>query len=291
MKTRKGERDFMTKFGPKHTRLGISSYTFPFLSGVNPEQKPAQVLTPWQLIDKAEALKVDCVQFSDNLPLETFSCAQWEEIRDYAADKKIVLENGMRCMTPDRLQLYIHISAQMQVKLLRVITDGGDYTPDMAEIVKTVRSCLPLLEENSIVLGIENHDRFLAQEYAEMMEQIHHPLVGLVVDSTNSLSQEESIDEVLHYMAPYCVCFHVKDYTICRSNSGVGLSITGKPAGEGRQKIPHILHVLRQQAKCDFSTILESWMECGETLQETLTREECWAAQSIAYLRDLIPSE
>ncbi len=274
----------------KQTWLGISSYTYPFLSGVNPEQKPAQVLTPWQLIDKAKALGVHGVQFSDNLPLEDFTCDEWEGIRDYAADRKIVLENGMRCMTPDRLRTYIDISARMQVKLLRVITDGGGYEPDMAEIVETVKACLPLLEENSLVLGIENHDRFLAQEYAEMMEQIHHPLVGLVVDSTNSLSQEESIDEVLHYMAPYCVCFHVKDYTICRSNSGVGLSITGRPAGEGRQRIPYILHTLKKEAKCDFSTILESWMECADTLEETLAREERWAEQSVAYLKTLIPS-
>ena len=76
----------------------------------------------------------------------------------------------------------------------------------------------PCLERHGLTLGIENHDRFLAHEYAEMIAQIGHPLVGTVVDSTNSLSTEEPIDEVLQYMEPYCVCFHVKDYTIQRSN-------------------------------------------------------------------------
>ena len=71
-----------------------------------------------------------------------------------------------------------------------------------------------------------------------MIAQIGHPLVGLVVDGANSLSTEEPIDEVLQYMAPYCVCFHVKDYTIQRSNSGVGLAITGMPPGRGVSPSP-----------------------------------------------------
>ncbi|MBC5725227.1 sugar phosphate isomerase/epimerase [Agathobaculum sp. NSJ-28] len=272
------------------TWLGISSFTYPFLSGVNPAQRPAQPLTPLGLIDKAVALDVGCVQYSHNLPFDDFSDATLDEIRVYAQERGILLEAGMKGMTPARLERYIDISARLGVSMLRGITDAAGYEPPMEETVRVVRGVLPRLERHGLTLGIENHDRFLAHEYAEMIAQIGHPLVGLVVDSTNSLSTEEPIDEVLQYMAPYCVCFHVKDYTIQRSNSSVGLAITGMPAGQGRQPIPKILDYLKREAPRDFSTVLESWMACCPTLEQTLSQEEDWAEQSVAYLRQLIPA-
>lgn len=114
-----------------------------------------------------------------------------------------------------------------------------------------------------------------------------HPLFGLVVDSTNSLSTEETMDEVLRWMVPYCVCCHIKDYVIKRSNSGVGLAIVGAPAGQGRQRIPELLERLRCEARQDFSTILESWMECCPTMEEMLAQEDRWARESVAYLQVL----
>ena len=196
----------------KNTWLGLSSYTYPFLSGVNPKQRPASPLTPVQLIDRAVELGVHCVQFSDNMPLA---------------------------------------------------------------------------EQCGVTLAVENHDRLLARDYAELAALTDHPLFGRVVDSTNSLSTEETMDEVLRWMAPYCVCCHIKDYVIKRSNSGVGLAIVGAPAGQGRQRIPELLERLRCEARQDFSTILESWMECCPTMEETLAQEDRWARESVAYLQVL----
>ena len=170
------------------TWLGISSFTYPFLSGVNPAQRPAQPLTPLGLIDKAVALDVGCVQYSHNLPFDDFSDATLDEIRVYAQERGILLETGMKGMTPARLERYIDISARLGVSMLRGITDAAGYEPPMEETVRVVRGVLPRLERHGLTLGIENHDRFLAHEYAEMIAQIGHPLVGLVVDSTNSLS-------------------------------------------------------------------------------------------------------
>lgn len=273
--------------GSKRTWLGLSSYAYPFLSGINPLQQPTEPLTPIWLIDKAAKLNVNCVQFSDNLPLEGLSDAELATIRDYAVDHGVLLENGMRCMTPERLRRYIEISGIMNMSLLRIIVDGVNYEPTQKEIIQVLREAIPLAEQVGVVLGVENHDRLLAREYAEIVSELNHPLVGLVVDSTNSLSTEESIDEVLHWMAPYCVCCHIKDYIIKRSNSGVGLAIVGSPAGKGRQQIPMILARLRNEAKRDFSTILESWMECCPTMEETLMKEENWVLESISYLQSL----
>lgn len=271
----------------KNTWLGLSSYTYPFLSGVNPKQRPASPLTPVQLIDRAAELGVHCVQFSDNMPLEGLTDSELDAIRDHAAAQGVLLENGMRCMTPERLERYIRLSERMRVRLLRIIIDGPGYEPDRDTILRTIRAALPLAEQCGVTLAVENHDRLLAREYAELAVLTDHPLFGLVVDSTNSLSTEETMDEVLRWMAPYCVCCHIKDYVIKRSNSGVGLAIVGAPAGQGRQRIPELLERLRCEARQDFSTILESWMECCQTMEETLAQEDRWARESVAYLQVL----
>ena len=57
-----------------------------------------------------------------------------------------------------------------------------------------------------------------------------------------------------------------------------------------RQPIPKILDYLKREAPRDFSTVLESWMACCPTLEQTLSQEEDWAEQSVAYLRQLIPA-
>ena len=50
---------------------------------------------------------------------------------------------------------------------------------------------------------------------------------------------------------------------------------------------PELLERLRCEARQDFSTILESWMECCPTMEETLAQEDRWARESVAYLQVL----
>ena len=159
---------------------------------------------------------------------------------------------------------------------------GGIVTTDGKHIVcgKLIRS--------GVVLGIENHDRFSASEYAELIETLNHPQVGLTIDTVNSLSHEESLDEVLKYMAPYCVCLHMKDYVIRRYNGGGGLKITGASLGTGRLDIHRCYEECRIKSDRNFNIILESWMEPCETLEETLRIENEWAISGVSYLKTII---
>ena len=67
------------------------------------------------------------------------------------------------------------------------------------------------------------------------MERLDSRRYGIVLDTTNSLSQEETVEEVLNWLAKYTVCLHFKDYTIVRSPGSVGLQIVGTPVGRGRR--------------------------------------------------------
>ena len=271
----------------KH-RIGISSFTYCFACGTRPDHKQERVMTPLELIDKAVALGVQVVQFGDNMPMEKCSTDELDMIRTYAEEHGIELEAGMRKATPERLAEYIDISKRIGARVLRVITDGPDFQPDLEEFCRILSAAVPQLEESGVCLGIENHDRFSAQEYAAMVETVGHPQVRLTVDSVNSLSHEETVSEVLKYMAPYCICLHMKDYVIKRYNGGGGLKVTGACLGTGRLDAQNFYEECRTRSDSGFSVILESWMEPCETLEETLQREEDWAEKSVEYLKKMI---
>ena len=271
----------------KH-KIGISSFAYCFARGSRSFFKPQQIMTPHDLIDKAVALEVGAVQFGDNMPLEAYTDEELEQIRIHAEKCGIELEAGMRKATAERLSEYIRITHIIGGSVLRVITDGIGFTPDMHDFCRILASVIPQLEESGVVLGIENHDRFSAREYAQMVETINHPQVGLTVDTVNSLSHEEHIDEVLKYMAPYCVCLHMKDYVIKRYNGGGGLKITGASLGTGRLDIRRCYEECRIKSNRDFNVILESWMEPGETLEETLRIEDEWVHMGVSYLKTIL---
>lgn len=271
-------------------KIGVSSFTFNIACGTIPSQRPAHPLDAFGLIERAAKLGAEVLQFGDNLPLENYTGEELEKIRLLAQQRGLELEAGMREATPERLERYIDITRRIGAKILRIIIDGkiGGYEPEIPEICAVLRSVIPKLEETGVVLGIENHDRLYAREFEEIIQGVSHPQIGLTVDTTNSLSLEEPVEQVLSCMAPYCVCLHMKDYDIVRNQGGIGLKIIGACPGEGRQDIRRCIAVCREKAGRSFNIILESWMEPCGTLEASLAQEEAWAAAGIRYLREVL---
>lgn len=272
-------------------KIGISSFAYCFACGARAFEKPDHIMTPFELIDKAVTHGAEAVQFGDNMPLEIYDDEELEKIGVYAEERGIELEAGMRKATAERLSDYIHITSKIGARVLRLITDGLDgFEPDFQECCQILRSVVPLLEQTGVVLGIENHDRFHAREYAKMAETVNHPQIGLTIDTVNSLSLEEPVGEVLEYMAPYCVCLHMKDYVIKRNNGRCGLKITGACPGTGRLDIKRCYDECRMRSNSDFNIIIESWMEPCDTLEETLQVEDEWAREGVRFLKNLVSS-
>ena len=266
-------------------KVGISSFAYSFAIGSRPYDKPERLMTPFDLMDKATSLGAEVVQFGDNLPLEHYDDSVLNEIRSYAEERGLELELGMRKATPDRIAEHVRITEKIGGRFLRVITDGADYKPTYDECLKVFAETATLLEEAGVTIGIENHDRFKTREYAKMVKSLNHPLIGMTVDTLNSMSIEESIDEVLDNAAPFCACLHIKDYEIKRYNGGGGLKISGTCLGTGRLDLQKCIERCREESRYSFNIILESWMEPCETLAETLRKEDEWARAGIDQLK------
>lgn len=264
-------------------QLGISTYTYGWAIGV-PGNLPAKPLTELDLLRKAQAFGLRLVQFGDNLPLHELPADRLHALQEQAATMGITLEIGARGLTSEHLQWYIQISEKLSARLLRFVIDAPGYEPDLNQIVRIIQDQLSELKARQIILGLENHDRLKAQEFAHIIDQINSPYVGICLDSVNSMGAGEGLEQIVATLAPYTVNLHVKDFGIQRLPHLMGFQIDGRPAGQGRLNVPWLLGKLAAYGRCQ-TAVLEQWVVPEAELAETLRKEEAWATESIQYLR------
>lgn len=267
-------------------RLGISSYTYTWAIGV-PGNLPDQRLDATGLISKAAKLGVSCVQIADNLPLHMLSDDQLENLSEHAAQSGIAIEVGTRGLTPDNLHTYLNLAEKLKSPILRMVVDSKDYHPGKDEIISIIKDYLPELEKRNIRLAIENHDRFTARTFADIIEGVGSDLVGICLDSVNSMGAGEGIETVVDILGPLTVNLHIKDFSVQRVYHMMGFTIEGKPAGQGMLPIEEIVGMLESYQRCE-SAILELWTPPEKTINETIAKEDKWAVESINYLFKVI---
>ena len=206
-------------------QLGISSYTYGW--GIDKDFNETAHLNELDLIEKAVHFEVSLLQLGDNLPIHA-----WEEERLKVFEKalkknNISLELGARGLTEAHLQKYIALCKRFETGILRFVTDGTDWEPSINEIAGIITNHLPLLKENHITLALENHDRFKATEYVEIMDRVKSDHVGICLDTVNSMGAGESAEYIVDTLAPFTVNLHIKDFGIARLPHKQGFIIDG----------------------------------------------------------------
>lgn len=264
-------------------QLGISTYTYGWAVGV-PGNRPASPMDEQALLDRAVDFGVRLVQFGDNLPLHQLSSERLAALKHRAETEGITFELGARGLTPAHLQQYIELAGYFTSRLLRFVIDQGNYEPNVNEVVTVLREAVPLLDQYGVRLGLENHDRLRAQEFADIVERVGSPNVGICLDSVNSMGAGEGLQEVVRTLAPYTVNLHVKDFGIERLPHLMGFRIDGRPAGEGMLNIPWLVEQVAPYGRCQ-TAILEQWVVPDEDLSATIAKEAHWAEMSIENLK------
>ncbi len=263
---------------------GISSYTYTWAIGV-PGKEPKNPMTIFQLIEKAAEFGINVVQVADNLPLDQFSETELLKIRNFALDRNIQIEVGSKKMTDENLNQYIEIASFFKSPIVRFVIDGENFQPGLEEIHSIIKNAVPLLKENKIILAIENHDRFKAVEFAEMVEKAESEYVGICLDSVNSMGAGEGLETVIGKLAPLTVNLHVKEFSVKRVFHKMGFVIEGCPLGEGMLPVAELLQ--KVSTRCQ-SAILEQWTPPEESMEKTIEKETRWAEISINYLKSML---
>jgi len=268
-------------------KLGVGTYTFTWAIGVAGHE-PRVPLDAVGLLERAVGLGVRLVQIADNLPMDRMSAPELDAIRKKAVERGIELELGTRGIAPGHLSRYLEIAGRLESSMLRTVVDTAHHRPDPDEVVETLRSIVPALEQAGVRLAIENHDRFSASVLAGIIRRIGSDRVGVCLDTVNSLGALEGPDVVVETLGSHVINLHIKDFTIFRQNHMMGFIVEGRPAGEGMLDVPWLLNRLRATGQCP-NAILELWTPPGSNLDETMVREAAWADQSVRYLRRFIP--
>jgi sugar phosphate isomerase/epimerase len=168
-----------------------------------------------------------------------------------------------------------------------MVIDGQNFEPDVMEISAIISDFLPEFKSRNIKLAIENHDRFKAREFEKIIQNAGSDLVGICLDSVNSMGAGEGFEEVAGILIPYTINFHVKDFTIRRVSHKMGIIIEGAPAGKGLLNISEVVDRLNEKGQCN-SAILELWTPPENDIESTVLKENLWATESIEYLKKII---
>jgi 3-oxoisoapionate decarboxylase len=268
-------------------RLGLSSFAYAWAVGV-PGHRPAQPLTPLGLLQKAKALGVTLVQFGDNLPLLSLPTRDRDECFAWAEAHGVSIELGTRGLDESNLVAHLDLARRARASFLRLVVDARGCEPSPGEVVERLRPLLGRFADAGVQLGIENHDRFPVQTLVGIIERLGPAQVGIVLDTVNSLGALEGPETVVRTLTPYTLNLHVKDFVIERVPSQMGFTITGCPVGLGRLDVPWLLDQVRAVGR-DINAIVELWPPPQPTLEATIALEHDWAAQSVHYLRRLLP--
>jgi sugar phosphate isomerase/epimerase len=160
--------------------------------------------------------------------------------------KNALLESGMRCEIDtsdtrlENLLKMLDVAGKVNAECLRVYTK---YPPPLqSQITRTVedlRAVIPALERTGITLVFENHEDFQGKVIADILNQVHHPLVRALYDYGNSQMVCEEPLNALEAMAPFVSTVHVKDHVVVvgPEHAWGNLWVQGVPMGQGRLPI------------------------------------------------------
>ena len=268
-------------------RLGIGSYAFAWACGV-PGYRPAEMLTHAGLLQRARDLGVRLVQICDNLPLDRLSASEIDALATLAADLGIAIEVGTRGIAPANVERHIALAERFESPILRVVVDTATEHPSPDDVVEAVRPFLPRLASGRVILAIENHDRFRAAVLRDILERLASGRVGICLDTVNSFGALEGPEAVVGVLGPWVVNLHIKDFAVARVAHSMGFVVEGRPAGQGVLDVPWLLAALRAHGR-EWNAILELWTPPQPRIEDTIRLEAAWAAESVAYLRTLVP--
>jgi len=265
---------------------GISSYTYTWAIGVAGSM-PEDPLTAKGLIDKAVSTGVNLVQFADNLPMEDLKIKELISLKEYADSKHISIEMGGRGLTPAHTLKCLETAQKLDSPLLRMVIDANRFEPDLSTVISIIKELVPELQSRNIRIAIENHDRFKACEFEKIIQSVGSDMVGICLDSVNSMGAGEGFETVCDMLIPYTFNLHVKDFRIFRMSHKMGFLIEGRPAGQGMIDIERLFERVEDTGLCH-SAILELWTPPAETLGDTIRKESEWAETSIRYMKSFL---
>jgi len=266
-------------------KLGIGSYAFMWSIGFD-DVKPAKPMTAMGLLEKSNELGIKLVQYAPNCPLGNLTEQELDNLLQKAKEWGIALELAAGELEKESLEKHIKLAQRIGSPLVRSLLVLDGKRAPIADCIVPLRAVLPSFEKAGLQLAIENvHTP--AMELRKMFEDFNHPLLGIILDTTNNLQVSEGYKYVAEQTAPYLMGLHMKDFVMKRYWNWMGFTCEGAPAGQGQTDLPWLLETFKASPH-DYNIVLEQWPPEQKDLEETIRLEHAWAQESIAYLHRFV---
>jgi 3-oxoisoapionate decarboxylase len=268
-------------------RIGVGSWTYPWAVGTVPDHPPKEPMSPNTLVRAAAELRVQVVQIADNLPLDGLTSQELQSLRESAQAFGIELQVGTRGIGQHHLLNYLRIAEKLQATLVRSLGGWPGNPAPLLEIQRNINAVLPAFIDAGAVLALENYEVYPTADLARLVNTVASPSFGICLDVTNSFGALESAEEILDNLAPLTINVHLKDFAIERTNYLMGFTCVGRPIGQGQLPLELILSRLAKFNRRP-DLIVELWPPAQKTLDDTVSMEKAWAAESVRYLRTFV---
>jgi sugar phosphate isomerase/epimerase len=238
-------------------RLGIDSFSV-----------RSQGWDAFQVLDYAAKLGLDNVHFSERAHLGSLDPAELAKIHDYARERDVTLEVGMRSFNKFSATFDVSLGTgeQQLLDMLEAanIVDSpivrcfvgmqsdrsGPHSVEqlIEETIRTLKAVAPQAEAAGIAIAVENHGMgdLLAPELRDVIEAVGSTHVRVCLDTGNPVYAAEDAVYATEVLAPYTVSTHLRDTRAWLTPTGA--MVQWVPAGRGSVDLPRIIAILQDQA-------------------------------------------
>jgi sugar phosphate isomerase/epimerase len=198
------------------------------------------------------------------------------------------LGSGAKPEAAKDLIAHIAIAKDVGARVMRICCGGRRTRPaswpeHKARLLPLLREIVRPASEAGVVLAIENHLDFLADELVELIEEIGSPWLGVCLDTANNLRLLEDPAAVTVKLAPYTRATHLKDCAAWRGNPRDFAFWPSTPLGQGIIDIPAVIESLTKAGYLGLLAIEIDYLhpKWGED-------EEGAIAESVRYLKQVL---
>ena len=125
-----------------------------------------------------------------------------------------------------------------------VFDKADDYPAFVTRAEATLRRAEPAARAAKVVLAVENHKDFRADEQVDLLQAVGSEWVGVCVDTGNNLALLDDPVEAVKALAPLARTVHLKDVGL--EEAADGFRMAEVPLGRGCLDLPAMVKALRQ---------------------------------------------
>src|SRR5262245_57335293 len=227
----------MKSYGIAYTSFPIRMRQAREAAGGPGNQGPA--ITAEKFIDLCQSFGGDGCQM-DFSQLASTDAEYLKRVRAQFEAKGMFMELAVRARALDSEEEVAKIAAaahQLGVSRLRVACLSGRRYEDFHDMAKwkefaaqwqkTLEKAEPMLKKHKLLVGVEMHKDWLADEQVAMLKRIGSEYLGACVDFGNNLALLEDSVEVAEKLAPYAMTTHLKDMAVRLDDEGSQLAEVG----------------------------------------------------------------